>query len=62
MTTPLTDATVDRIVVMFPLADHDLVSALLIEECGANLPLSKAANPDGVERIRFAVLTEDGRR
>jgi hypothetical protein len=46
MATPLTDATADRIAMMFPLADHDLVCALLIEECGANLPLLKAANRD----------------
>jgi hypothetical protein len=60
MATPLTDATADRIAMMFSLADHNLVCALLIEECGANLPLLKAANPDSIERIRFAVLKLSG--
>lgn len=60
MTTPLTDATLDRIVRVFSLEDRDLVSTLLIEECGDNLPLSKAANPDSIERIRFAVLKLSG--
>ena len=60
MPTPLTDATVDRIVAMFSLADQDLVSTLLIEECGDILPLSRAANPGSIERIRFAVLKLSG--
>jgi len=60
MTTPLTDATVDRINRMFSLPDQDLVSTLLIEECGDNLPLSTAENPASLERIRFAVLKLSG--
>ena len=41
---------------MFSLADQDLVCALLIQECGDNLPLSNPADSSGTERIRFAVL------
>ena len=55
MAVPLTDATVERIARSFPPQDHDLVSILLIEECGDNL----TTHPDFVElieRIRFAVL------
>jgi hypothetical protein len=60
MATPLTDATVDCINRMFSLPNRDLVSTLLIEECGDNLPLSAPANPAGLERIRFAVLKLSG--
>jgi hypothetical protein len=56
MATPLTDGTVHRIAKMFPLTDRDLVSALLIEECGDNL----ATDPATIERIRFAVLKLSG--
>ena len=58
MATPLTDATVHRIARMFPLEDQDLVCAVLIEECGDNLPLT--ATDSGIERIRFAVLKLSG--
>ena len=40
---------------MFRLADQDLVSALLIQECGDNLALPPRSSA-GIERIRFAVL------
>jgi len=60
MATPLTDATVDRLARMFSLTDQELVSTLLIEECGDNLPLLKAANTASIERIRFAVLKLSG--
>jgi len=56
MATPLTDATVNRVDTMFPLADQHLVCALLIQECGDNLPLSTTASSAAIERIRFAVL------
>jgi hypothetical protein len=60
MPTPLTNATVLRIARMFPLVDQDLVSTLLIEECGDNLPLLKPADSAAIERIRFAVLKLSG--
>jgi hypothetical protein len=41
---------------MFPLADQDLVSTVLIEECGDNLATDSAT----IERIRFAVLKLSG--
>ncbi len=30
--------------------------ALLVQECGANLPFQHSATPEGLERIRFAAL------
>jgi len=60
MATPLTDATVDRVAQMFALADRELVSALLLEDCGENLPLLNSADSAAIERIRFAVLKLSG--
>jgi hypothetical protein len=60
MVTPLTDATVDRILQLFALADRDLVTALLLDECGDHLPLVNSSNSAAVERIRFAVLKLSG--
>ena len=34
-----------------PFVDH-----LLAEECGSNLPLYKPSTPEGLERVRLAVL------
>ena len=51
--TPRTQAVVAH------LFDPDrtlLVEQLLVDECRDNLPLYKPATPEGLERIRFAVL------
>jgi len=60
MATPLTDATTERIVQLFALADRDLVSALLLDECGEHLPLLSSSDSAAIERIRFAVLKLSG--
>jgi hypothetical protein len=56
---PLTDGTVQRIAKMFPLTDQELVSAVLIEECGGDL-CGDNLSTAGIERIRFAVLKLSG--
>lgn len=60
MAIELSGATVNRIARMFPLADQELVCALLTDECGDNLPLVTPANSVSLERIRFAVLKLSG--
>jgi len=56
MATPLTDATAQRIARMFPSSEQELVSSVLIEECGDNLTTHSAL----IERIRIAVLKLSG--
>ena len=51
----LTDETLSRIETLFP-QDRDEVERLLREECADNLPLWVETTPEGLERIRFAVL------
>lgn len=50
----LTPATLKRIEILFPHA-HEEVSELLRLECADDLGW-RPATPDGLERIRFAVL------
>ena len=56
----LTDGTLKRLEMLFSPADRELVSALLIEDCGAGLPFLEKADPIGLERVRFAVLKLSG--
>jgi hypothetical protein len=56
MAIPITNATALRVARIFALADQDLVSTLLIEECGDKLPLLELSHKPVIERIRFAVL------
>ena len=51
--TPRTRAVVAH---LFEPDRASLVEQLLMDECGDNLPLYKPATPDGLERVRFAVL------
>jgi len=48
----LTTGTGERVAILFGPNDIELVSSLLIEECGQNL----TEYPELLERIRFAVL------
>lgn len=56
MGVPLTSGTIERIEMLFPAEHRELVSALLIEDCGDGLPFMDSADPVALERIRFAVL------
>ena len=58
MPIPLTEETARRVARLFPSADRDLVSTLLVEQCGDNLPLVDTAA--GIERIRVAALKVSG--
>jgi hypothetical protein len=60
MATPLSDVTADLIVQLFSSADRELVSTLLLGECGDHLPLLSSADSAAIERIRFAVLKLSG--
>jgi hypothetical protein len=51
----LTRATRERIEILFPHT-QDAVVELLQCACADNLPLYRPATPEGLERIRFAVL------
>jgi len=52
----LTDTTLRVIERLFPLDQHEAVSALLAAECGTNLPFCETHDSAALERIRFAVL------
>jgi hypothetical protein len=41
---------------VFPPEDHAAVIAMLEVKCGSGLPLWVSTTPEGLERIRFAVL------
>ena len=58
--TPLTPATQQRVSALFSGADRELVSALLIQDCGNDLPGCENHDPASLERIRFAVLKLSG--
>src|SRR5213075_2953297 len=54
--TELTLHTKEVIAQLFDPSTTMLVEQLLMDECGSNLPLYKPATPEGLERVRFAVL------
>ena len=54
--TELTARTKDVIAKLFEPPTAAVVEGLLADECGSNLPLYKPATPEGLERVRFAVL------
>jgi hypothetical protein len=61
MATPaLSNETQQRIRLLFPLAEQDLVAELLLEECGNNLPGLEALDAAQIDRFRFAVLKISG--
>jgi hypothetical protein len=56
VTTPLTDQTRRLIGVLFAADERERAQERLAEGCGDNLPLWLDKTPEGLERIRFAVL------
>jgi len=52
----LTPRTRDVIAHLFPPEKVPFIEQLLVDECGDNLPLCKPTTPEGLERVRFAVL------
>jgi len=56
MAVDLTPRVQQVIAHFFEPATASFVENLLIEECGSNLPLYKPSTPEGLERVRLAVL------
>lgn len=56
MSVDLTPRTKKVIAHFFPPSKASAIEQLLAEECGSNLPLYKPSTPEGLERVRFAVL------
>jgi hypothetical protein len=56
----LSPDTERRLDALFVGADRHTAATLLVARCGANLPLWIPADPEGLERIRFAVLKLSG--
>jgi hypothetical protein len=56
--TPLTESVCQKIDALFAPENRETARNLIMEKCGANLPLSSHMGPDasGFDRIRFAVL------
>src|SRR5438874_2511489 len=52
--------TIRRIAALFPAAQRDEVSSLLVAECGRTLPFAETLGAAGIERVRFAVLKISG--
>ena len=52
----LSDQTRRRLQAIFPVEFRPDAQALLVEECGANLPFQESATPEELERVRFAAL------
>jgi hypothetical protein len=53
---PLSPETQRRLDALFAGAARQVAGDLLVTQCGANLPLWRATDPEGLERIRFAAL------
>ena len=60
MTSKLSNATEQRLAATFEPGDRAIVSTLLIEDCGNNLPFLENTDSQGLERVRFAVLKLSG--
>jgi hypothetical protein len=56
MSVELTPQTKKVIAHFFPPSKASAVEQLLVDECGGNLPLYLPSTPEGLERVRFAVL------
>ena len=48
--------TSSRLNALFPRGERDEAEALLVEQCGSNLPLCESSDAISLERIRFAAL------
>ena len=53
---PLSPATLSRLNALFQHADRGAAHALLVEQCGSNLPFCDDYDSEALERIRFAAL------
>jgi len=53
---PLSANTLQLVRHIFPAEDHAAAIAALETRCGSGLPLWVSTTPEGLERIRFAVL------
>ena len=56
MGVPLSKSTRDRLLALFTEAEVEAAEQLIVSSCAENLPLIHDASPEGLERIRFAVL------
>lgn len=56
MAVDLTSRTREVIAHLFSPVAGSFVEQLLVDECADNLPLYKPATPEGLERVRLAVL------
>ena len=57
---PLSHGTAQRVAALFTGVARVTAAELLVEQCGDNLPLWVKTDPQGLERIRFAVLKLSG--
>jgi len=53
---PLSKETKWRVDILFDSGDADIVTKILTDECGTNLPFCENLGPQELERIRFAAL------
>lgn len=53
---PLSPRTKQLLAALFRPAEQEYAAVLLVKRCGNNLPFFEAATPEGLERVRFAVL------
>lgn len=60
LSSKLSTGTEQRLAAMFAPGDRALVSELLIEDCGNNLPFMESKDSQELERVRFAVLKLSG--
>ena len=52
----LTPGTISRLEFLFSPQEKKVAEAILIEECGNNLPFLEEATPQELERFRYAAL------
>jgi hypothetical protein len=52
----LSPATWERLKLIFRPEDKEKAASILMNECGTNLPHLENSTPEGLERIRFAVV------
>ena len=56
MASSVSQETEERIALLFPPDQRELVRTTLSEQCGRNLPLTTNASETTLERIQFAAL------
>jgi hypothetical protein len=55
-TPPISTGSEIRIELLFSVDEQELVRSLLRDECGNSLPGLESADPEAMDRFRFAVL------